>query len=110
MHEFGTIVFFGLAVYAIVDLIRHFRGTSRGLRIFLDLALGVSVGWITDYSIFADWGIQFRSQWMGPVATGLAIGGLAALWHEVLGLITSYARKSYDEASEIEARIPRRAA
>jgi hypothetical protein len=110
MHEFATVALLGLAVYAVVNVIRQLGETSRALRIFLDLVLGLVVAWATDYSMFAGWGITFRSLWMGPVATGLVIGGLASLWTEVVAFITSYARRSYDEASEIESRIHSRAA
>jgi hypothetical protein len=110
MHEFATVALLGLAVYAVVNVIRQLGETSRALRIFLDLVLGLVVAWATDYSMFARWGITFRSLWMGPVATGLVIGGLASLWTEVVAFITSYARRSYDEATEIESRIHSRAA
>ena len=110
MHEFATVVLLGLAVYVAVNLIRQLGETSRALRIFLDLVLGLVVAWATDYSMFAGWGITFRSLWMGPVATGLVIGGLASLWTEVVAFITSYARRSYDEATEIESRIRSKAA
>jgi glutamate synthase domain-containing protein 1 len=104
MYEFGTVILLGLAVFTAVNLLRHLGETSRALRIFLDLAVGVGIAWATDYSMFAGWGIQFRSLWMGPAATGLVIGGLAAAYHDLFGLITSHARRSYGEATEIEAR------
>ena len=110
MHEFATAVLLGLAVYTVATLIRQFGEVSRGLRIFLNLGIGLLLTWVTDFSMFGGWGIQFRSLWMGPVATGLVIGGVAVLWHEMVGLITSYARRSYDEATEIERRIGSRAA
>jgi hypothetical protein len=110
MHEFATVLLLGLAVYALVNVIRQLGETSRALRIFLDLAVGLVVAWVTDYSMFAGWGVTFRSLWMGPVATGLVIGGIASIWTEVVGFITSYARRSYDEATEIESRIHTRAA
>jgi hypothetical protein len=72
MHEFATVVLLGLAVYAVVNLIRQFGETSRALRIFLDLALGLVVAWVTDYSMFAGWGVSFRSLWMG--ASGNRLG------------------------------------
>jgi hypothetical protein len=110
MHEFATVILLGLAVYAVVSLVRQLGETSRAFRLFLDLALGLAVAWVTDYSMFAGWGVGFRGLWMGPAATGLVIGGVAALWNEVVGLITSYARRSYDEATEIESRIHTKAA
>lgn len=110
MYEFATVILLGLAVYTVVNLIRQLGETSRALRISLDLAFGLVVAWVTDYSMFAGWGVNFRSLWIGPVATGLVIGGVAALWTEFVGLITSYARRSYDEATEIESRIHTKAA
>ena len=110
MYQFATIALMGLAVFALVGVIRHLGETSRALRLFLDVVLGLCLAWLTDFSAFAGWGIHFRSLWMGPVVTGLVVGGMAGLWHEVTGLVTSYARRSYDEATEIESRIPSRAA
>lgn len=110
MYHFGTAVLLGLAVFTVVSLVRHLVETPRALRIFLDLALGLIVAWVTDYSMFRGWGIEFRQAWMGPVGTGLVIGGVAAVVHDLMGLVTSFARRQYDEAAEIEARIPRKAA
>lgn len=110
MYEFATAVLLGLALYTIVNLVRHVSEVTRGLRIFLCLGFGALATWVTDYSMFAGWGVHFRSLWMGPVATGLVVGGIAALWHDAVGLITSYARRSFDEATEIERRIGDRAA
>lgn len=110
VYGFATVLLFGLAVSAVVGLIRQFGETSRGLRMFLDLSIGVGLAWALDYSVFAAWGITFRSSWMGPAATGVVVGGLATLWHDVTGFVTAYARRSYDEATEIESRLPRRVA
>ena len=110
MHEFATVVLLGLAIYTLVNLTRQLGEVSRGLRIFLDLGFGLLATWVLDYSMFRGWGIQLRSQWMGPVATGLVIGGVATLWHEAVGFVTSYARRAYDEGAEIERRIGSRAA
>ena len=46
---------------------------------------------------------------MGTVGTGLAVAGIAAVWHEILDVLSSYSRRSYDQATEIESRIPRAA-
>jgi hypothetical protein len=107
VYEFATVILLGLAVFAVVSLLRHIAGASRAFGTFVDLAFGLALSWITDYSAFAGWGVRFRSLWMGPVLTGLVIGGIAVVWREVLGLVTSIAApRSGDEPTEIESRIP----
>ncbi|MEX0832610.1 MAG: hypothetical protein WD757_08455 [Actinomycetota bacterium] len=109
MYELGTVLVLGLIVAKLVDLVRHTTGVTPSTRLALAVVAGLGLAWALDYSMFAGWGITFRELWMGTVATGLAIGGLAALWHEVLDAFSSYARRSHDEATEIESRIPRAA-
>lgn len=110
MYEFATVALLGLAATKVVDFVRHVTDVTRAVRLFLGFALGVGLAWAVDYSMFAGWDIGFRTSWMGPAATGLVIGGLAAVWHEILDVLSSYARRSYDQATEIESRIPRHAA
>ena len=42
---------------------------------------------------------------MGPVATGFAIAGLAAVWREVLGFLGAYARRP--AATEPDSHVTR---
>lgn len=110
MYEFATVALLALATTKVVDLTRHVVDVTRAVRLTLGFVLGIAFVWATDYSMFAGWGIEFRDAWMGPAATGLVIGGLAAAWHELLDVLASSARRSYDQASEIESRIPSHAA
>jgi hypothetical protein len=109
MYEFATITLLGLAVATVVELAGYARPVSRAVRAVLALVAGLAIAWATDYSAFAGWGVHFRSLWMGPVATGLAIAGIAALWHTMFTLLGSYARRASDQASDIETHIPRAA-
>jgi hypothetical protein len=109
VYEFATVALLGLAVCKVVDLAGHTRGISRRTRALLAVLTGIGLTWATDYSVFSGWGIQFRSGWMGPVATGLAVAGLAAVWHELLDVMGGYARRAQDQAAEIETHIPRAA-
>lgn len=104
MFTFATVALLGLAVTKVVDLVRYVTELDRSIRIALSFVLGTVLTWVADYSMFTAWGITFREAWMGPVATGLVIGGLAAAWHGLLGVLTSYARRSHDQATEIESR------
>jgi hypothetical protein len=115
MYQFGTIVLFGLAVSAVVGLVQHLAPAGRSgqavaaLNLLLGLVLGVLLTWALDYSMFAAWGIQFRELWMGPVATGFVIGGVAAFWRELSTLVASLARRQLDEEvqADAEARVAR---
>ncbi len=109
MYVFATVLLLGLLVAKFVDLVRGFVKLPATGRLLLAFVAGIGLTWAADYSMFASWGIGFRSGWMGPVATGLVIGGVAALWHELLEVISSYARRVQDQATEIETRIPRAA-
>ena len=109
MYEFATVALLGLAVAKLVDLIGGFVSVSRAAKIMLAFLLGAVATWVTDYSIFGAWSIQFRSLWMGTVGTGLVIGGVAAVWHEILGVMSAYANR-YRTRTEIETRAPARVA
>ena len=109
MYEFATVAFLGLAVAVLVDFTGHLTNLSRASRAALALVLGIVLAWATDYSVFAGYGIEFRELWMGTVATGLVIGGLAAVWREIIGVLSSYGPRRHEDASDIEARTPRAA-
>ena len=109
MYEFATVMLLGLAVAKLVHLVGYFGLGSRAARSTFAVVAGLALTWALDYSVFAGWGISFREAWMGPVATGLVIAGLAALWHEILSLAGSYSRRATDQATEIEAHFPRAA-
>ena len=109
MYEFATIALLGLAVCKLVDLAGHVTTLSRATKITLAVLMGVGITWLMDYNVYAGWDQAFRKGWMGTVGTGLTIAGLAAVWHEVLDVLSSYARRSHDQATEIESRIPRAA-
>ena len=109
MYEFATIALLGLAVAKVTHLVGYFGLASRAARSTFAVVAGIALMWALDYSVFAGWGIGFRELWMGPVATGLVVAGLAALWHELLSLIGSYSRRASDQATEIETHFPRAA-
>jgi hypothetical protein len=91
VYEFATVALLGLFVGQLVDLIGRLRPISLTARTVLAILVGLGITWATDYSVFAGWGIRLRELWMGPVATGLVIAGLAAVWNQVLGFLGAYA-------------------
>lgn len=108
MYTFAAVVLLGLVVAKVIDLVSTSTELTKAVRIALTFILGATVTWVTDYSMFAAWDIEFRSLWMGPVFTGLVIGSLAMAYPVLLGALARFARGSHDHA-EVE-RIPRSAA
>jgi hypothetical protein len=109
MYVFAAVALLGLAVAKFVDLVFGYVNVRRPVRPFLAFLAGIGIAWAADLSMFTGFGIDLRALWMGPVATGLVIGGLASAWHELLDVLASYARRVNDQATEIETRIPRAA-
>jgi len=109
MYVFAGVLLLALAVSKVVDLVMGFAALSRQSKTLVAMLVGIGTAWATDYSVFAGFGVVFRERRLNIVASGLALAGLAALWHEVLDLAAVYTRRVHDEATEIETRIPRAA-
>jgi hypothetical protein len=109
MYEFATIALLGLAVSKLVDLAGNLGHLSRAATITLSILMGVGLTWLLDYNVFAGWSQAFRKPWMGTVGTGFTIAAVAAVWHEILGVLSSYARRYAGQGHETDARTPRAA-
>ncbi len=109
MYVFAGFILLGLAVSKLVDLVSELTPLSRASRLLAAMLIGLAAAWATDFSVFAGFRIAFRHRWMEIVATGFSLAGIAGVWHEALGLLASYTRRVYDQATEIENRIPRAA-
>src|SRR5947209_8062281 len=104
MHEFATVVLLGLALYKVMGLVGELGHLSRPATITLTILLGVGLTWLLDYNVYAGWGQVFRKGWMGTVGTGFTLAGVAAVWHEIIGVLSSYARRSPAPASDPHIR------
>jgi len=109
MYEFATIALLGLAVCKLVDLVGNLGHLSRATTITLAILMGVGLTWLLDYNVYAGWSQSFRKPWMGTVGTGFTIAAVSAVWHEILGVLSSYARRYGSQAHEVESRAPRAA-
>ena len=106
MYHLAIVALLGLALWKVVGMLLGFAGQElqSHVKAFLTLGLGVVTAEVLDYSIFAAWGVSLREAWMGPVFTGLIIGGAAYVVHPIVGIFEAYGRKGRDEAREIERR------
>ncbi|MGH2830505.1 MAG: hypothetical protein ACRDJM_08465 [Actinomycetota bacterium] len=106
MHDFAIVALLGLAAYKTVDFLTSLvRRDDSTFRLVATLGVGVIFTELLDYSVFAAWGIGVRETWMGPVFTGLIVGGMSYAWHELLGLVADYGQGRRDE----DRRTPRAA-
>jgi hypothetical protein len=108
MYDFAIVALLGLAVYKTTEFVVGLLGLdlSPAIKTFVTLGLGVLATELLDYSVFAAWGVSVRDGWMGPFFTGLIVGGMTYVWHEVLGYVGG-SRRGHTE--EIESRTPRAA-
>lgn len=111
MYHFAIVALLGLACWKVTGMLLGFMGREMEghLRAFVTLAIGVLGAYALDYSVFEGWGVAFREDWMGSVFTGLVIGSLAYVWHNVLGYLEATGRHRRDEARQIERQTPRAA-
>jgi hypothetical protein len=107
MHHFAIVALLGLAVYKTGEFLFGLLGVDDDRVTLLgNLALGIIATEILDYSVFAAWGIGVRASWMGPVFTGLMVGGMSYVWPGVVALVSHYTRSG---SGDIEHRAPRAA-
>ena len=72
MYEFAIVVLLGTGSFKLVDMINEYVDLSK-VHTILTIALGVVVAWALDFSLFAQWGIEVRSDALSYVGTGLMI-------------------------------------
>ena len=103
MHVLALFLSLGLAVLFVGRWVNRFLPEAiRGFDGLTTMVLGILVAWLADFDAWAAWDVPVREHWVGIGLTGLGIGGLAAVWGELIGYVHGIARKSNDEAEVIE--------
>jgi hypothetical protein len=74
VYEFAIVVLLGIGSFKLVDMLNEYVDLSK-VHTLLTIAVGVLVAWALDFSLFAQWGIDVRSDVMGYIGTGLMIAG-----------------------------------
>jgi protein-S-isoprenylcysteine O-methyltransferase Ste14 len=88
MHDFLTVAFVGLAIFAVANFLEDLVPMLRRYHGFVMIALGVGAAYWMDYSMFRGWEITLRNDDTGLILTGLALAGTTSVWrglHHWLG-------------------------
>ena len=72
MYEFAIVVLLGIGTFKVVDMLNEYVDLSK-VQSILTIALGALVAWALEFSLFAQWGIEVRSEALGYVGTGLML-------------------------------------
>lgn len=111
MYAFVILLGLGLGLGVAMEVVDELvpLKTPKALTRTIAAAIATLVVWGLDYSVFTAFGQELRVHWMHYVATGIVLVAVADLTRELKSFIGGVARKTVDEAAEIERRIPRAA-
>jgi hypothetical protein len=107
MYVFGIAVMLALGVMCVS---RWVERPVRGLRTrapvslypVLEVGLGIGIAWAVNFNLWSLWGMPMRAEWVAVTLTGVALGGMAQLFTEILAMFSGLGRKLHDEAETIE--------
>lgn len=99
---FAVAALLGLGIMAVAMIAERYLTPVREFEAIVLVALGIGAAWLADFNLFGLWGIGVRYEWVAIGLTGLALAGIAYVWHVVLSLFTGLTRKYNDEAAIIE--------
>ena len=72
MYEFAIVVLLGIGTFKVIDMLNEYVDLSK-VQSILTIALGAVVCWALEFSLFAQWEIQVRSETVGYIGTGLML-------------------------------------
>ncbi|HZP90368.1 MAG TPA: hypothetical protein VFC04_05160 [Actinomycetota bacterium] len=102
MHAFGIALLLGLAVMIVAALAERYLAKTPEVRALVFLGLGIIAAWVMDFGLWREWAMTTRAGWLDTTLTGVILGGIAHVWHVLLGFVEGMSRKVADEASTIE--------
>ena len=84
MHDFLTVAFVGLGVFAVANFLEDLVPMLRRYHGFIMLALGVGAAYWMDYSMFTGLHAHVRNADVATILTGLAFAGTTSVWRGIL--------------------------
>lgn len=111
MYAFVILLGLGLGLGVAMEVIDEVvpLKTPKALTRTIFAGIAMLVAWGLDYSVFEAFGQTLRESWQHYVATGIVLVAVADLATSLKEFVGGVARKTQDEAAEIEHRIPRAA-
>ena len=111
MYAFVILLGLGLGLGVAMEVVDELVPVKAPKALTRTIAAGIAIlaVWALDYSVFTAFGQTLREHWMHYVATGIVLTAVADLTRELKAFVGGVARKTVDEAAEIEHRIPRAA-
>lgn len=103
MHFFGLFLFLAAGITGLSMVGERFYRRMREGRPIMNVAWGIGLAWLANLSMWSSWSIGgLRYGWVGVTLTGLALGGVALLFHSIVAFFIGIYRKSDEEAEQIE--------
>ena len=111
MYAFVILLGLGLGLGVAMEVMNEIVPvkTPKALTRTVFAAIAMLVAWGLDYSVFTAFGQELRESWQHYVASGIVLVAVADLATHLKEYVGGVARKTVDEAAEIEHRIPRAA-
>jgi hypothetical protein len=72
VYEFAIVVLLGIGTFKVIDMLNEYVNLTK-VQSILTIALGAVVCWGLEFSLFAHWNINVRSEFMGYLGTGLMV-------------------------------------
>jgi drug/metabolite transporter (DMT)-like permease len=107
MHVFGIALLFGLGIMSVArwverPMMRLRDKVSISVYPLLEVSIGVGLAWAVDFNLWKLWHVPMRADWVAVTLTGVALGGIAHFFSELLATFSGLGRKLHDEAETIE--------
>ena len=110
MHFFTAFLLFAFGTMASTMFLHHMFRINRDHWTVTSCLIGVAMSWLAGFSMWSNWGIHIRYDWVGTTLTGLALAGTALLLHTFLGFFSGLDRKFHDQAEVMEKHELRKVA